>query len=73
MENGRPLILCENMPVTKGGPRDLIIKVHSRSAKFKEYSRSVSGGGGGGGGEAGAQKRVKSKLSHTETFLLAWS
>ena len=67
MENGRPLILCENMPVTKGGPRDLIIKVHSRSAKFKEHSRPVAGGGGG------AQKRVKSKLSHTEAFLLALS
>ena len=49
MENGRPLILCENMPVTKGGPRDLIIKVHSRSAKFKEHSRPIAGGGGGGG------------------------
>ena len=55
MENGRTLILCENMPVTKGGPRDLIIKVHSRSAKFKEHSRPVGGGGGGGGGSEKSQ------------------
>ena len=67
MENGRPLILCESMPVAKGGPWDLIIKVHSRSAKFKEHSRPVAVGGGGG-----AQKRVKSKHRTLKPFFWLW-
>ena len=81
MENGRPLILCEKHASFKRGT----MRINYQGAfPFRQIQKTLETSCGvvlvvvvviflWGWGGGGAQKGVKSKLSHTEAFLLALS